>query len=101
MVSGLFTLGLGGFYILLLSLITVQYVRGRIAFRQLPPLLGMCATWLAYSLLQVTQEGPVATGTPLNHVLDGVAIVLLVGGIYSIYWWWRHHDHTNTDSVTN
>ncbi|EMA27097.1 hypothetical protein [Haloarcula japonica] len=98
MVPGVFNLALGSSYLLLLGLIGIQYRRGRIVSRQLPMLLGMCATWLSYSLLQVTQGGPVPTGTPLNYVLDGVAIVLLVAGSGGLYWWWRHRGHEDTGS---
>jgi len=94
-------LALGSSYLLLLGLIAIQYYRGQISSHRLPVLLGACAVWISYSLLQVTQEGPVLTGTPLNYVLDGVAIVLLVAGSYGIYLPWRHRNPEDTNSLLN
>ena len=97
MVPGLFNLAIGGSYLLLLGLVAIQYYRGKIASQRLPMLLGTCSMWLSYFILQITQNGLVPTGTPLNYILDGVAIVLLVAGIYSLYWWWRHRNSEDTD----
>ena len=97
MVPRIFSLALGSGYLLLFGFVVVQYRRGRIPSPRLAMLLGVCATGLSYSLLQVTQDGPVSTGTPLNYALDGVAIVLLVAGSGGLYWWWRHRDHKDTD----
>jgi len=79
-------------YLLLLGLLAVGYRRGEIAGRKLRIYVGMCLTWLAYGLLQVTQDGPVPTGTPLNYGLDAVALLSLVVGIALMYRGWRYGD---------
>jgi hypothetical protein len=68
----------------------VFYARGALPLERVVLLVSMCATWLAYSLLQVSQNGLVATGTVLDYVLDGFSVALLVGGLYGLYWWWRN-----------
>jgi len=76
-------------YLLLIGVLAVRYRRGEITRRKLPIYLGMCLTWLAYGLLQVTQAGAIPTGTALNDVLDALAVVLLLAGIYLLYRGWR------------
>ncbi|WP_123538856.1 hypothetical protein [Halosimplex salinum] len=76
-------------YALLLGVVALRYRRGSITRSQLTMSLGVCLTWLSYGLLQVTQEGIVETGTPLNAVLDGLALVCLVAGLFLMYRWWR------------
>lgn len=100
MVPEIVDFGLLGAYLLLLGLVAVQFYRGAIASHRLSLLLGMCCTWLSYSLLQVTQGGPIATGTPLNYALDGLAVLSLVAGLYGLYRWWRHRDGETNDGVS-
>jgi|GEM_PF-1302367 len=76
-------------YLLLMGLLAVRYRRGEIPDRKLRIYVGMCLTWLAYGLLQITQDGPIPTGTTLNYGLDGLAIAALVAGIYLLYRGWR------------
>ncbi|MFC7202253.1 hypothetical protein ACFQJC_01895 [Haloferax namakaokahaiae] len=87
-----FDIALLVFYVALLGVIGVQYARGALPLERVVLLVSMCATWLAYSLLQVSQDGLVATGTMLNSVLDGFSVVLLLGGLYGLYWWWRNRE---------
>ncbi|WP_459192650.1 hypothetical protein [Halosimplex sp. J119] len=86
-------------YALLLGLVTVRYQRGSIDRTQLTMYLGLCLTWLAYGLLQVTQEGIVETGTPLNAALDGLALVCLIAGLVLTYRWWRERDGTEAPTA--
>jgi len=79
-------------YLLLLGLVVFRYRRGKLQPPRLFMYLGMCLTWLAYGLLQVTQEGPIPTGTPLNYALDGLSVVVLLVGLYLFYRWWRERD---------
>ncbi|QPV63387.1 hypothetical protein I7X12_01765 [Halosimplex litoreum] len=88
-------------YLLLIGVFAVRYRRGEISGRELPIYLGMCLTWLAYGLLQVTQDGPVPTGTTLNYGLDAFAVVLLVAGIYLLYRGWRHDTGEVESEVAN
>jgi len=76
-------------YLLLTGLLAVRYRRGEISDRKLRIYVGMCLTWLAYGLIQVTEDGPIPTGTPLNYGLDALAIAALVAGIYLLYRGWR------------
>ncbi|MGB9956012.1 hypothetical protein ACOZ4B_06435 [Haloferax prahovense] len=79
-------------YLLLLTGTAVQYRRGKLSATRAVLLVGMCLTWLSYALLQVTQSGTVPTGTPLNYVLDALAVVVLVVGVAAMVWWWRARD---------
>lgn len=88
-------------YLLLIGALAVRYRRGEVSDRKLPIYLGMCLTWLAYGLLQVTQDGPIPTGTTLNDGLGAVAIVLLVAGIYLLYRGWRHDTSEVESEVAN
>jgi hypothetical protein len=84
-------LALGGLHLLLLGLVVVRHRRGRIAPGRLPLLLGVPATWLAYTLVGLGDgDGPVTVGPPLAAVLDALAAALLVAGLYGLYRWWRH-----------
>ncbi|ELZ82389.1 hypothetical protein C453_14928 [Haloferax elongans ATCC BAA-1513] len=77
-------------YATLLGFTLVQYVRDKVPFERAVLLVSMCLTWLSYELLQVTADGLVANGAPLHYALEGFALVLLAGGLYGLYWYWRH-----------
>jgi protein-S-isoprenylcysteine O-methyltransferase Ste14 len=79
-------------YLLLIGVFAVRYRRGAVSERKSRLYVGMCLTWLAYGLLQVTQDGPVPTGTTLNYALDAVALLSLVVGIWLLYRAWRDGD---------
>jgi len=87
--------------VLLVGVLAVQYRRGAIRERKLRLTLASCLTWLAYGLLQVTQDGPIPTGTPLNYGLDAVAVCALVAGIYLLYRGWRYGDDGTESSATS
>ncbi|WP_439028285.1 hypothetical protein [Haloarchaeobius sp. DT45] len=76
-------------YASLLAVFLLQYRRGDLSGSRLFFLVGMCLSWLAYSVLQLTGEGRFANDTVLNYVLDGFSAVLLVGGLYALYRGWR------------
>ncbi|ELZ22692.1 hypothetical protein C475_16361 [Halosimplex carlsbadense 2-9-1] len=101
MVPEIVDYGLVAAYLLLMGLLAVRYRRGEIADRKLTLYVGMCLTWLAYGLLQVTQDGPIPTGTTLNDGLDALAVVLLVAGIYLLYRGWRSDDGDSETAVPN
>ncbi|MFC7139529.1 hypothetical protein ACFQMA_06715 [Halosimplex aquaticum] len=94
MVPDIVNLALVVAYVLLLGVVAVRYRRGAIDRTRLTMYLGLCLTWLAYGLLQITQEGIVETGTPLNYALDGLALVCLVAGLFLMYRWWRERGRT-------
>jgi hypothetical protein len=99
MVPDAVDLGLTGLYALLVVLTAVQYRRGRIARERLPLLFGLCLSWLAYGLMQLPETNLVAIGPPGSYALDGVAIGLLLAGLYGLYWWWRHGEGTASVAV--
>ncbi|UVE50352.1 hypothetical protein KU306_00110 [Haloferax larsenii] len=76
-------------YATLLVFTLVQYFRDEMAFERTVLLVSMCLTWLSYELLQVS-DGIAANGAPLHYALEGFALVLLAGGLYGLYWYWRH-----------
>ena len=81
-------------YLFLLGLTAVRYRRESITRTQLTMYLGLCLTWLSYGLLQVTQDGIVETGTPLNAALDGLALVCLIAGLFLMYRWRRERNRS-------
>lgn len=99
MVSDILNLAIVVAYVLLLGVVAVRYQRGAIDRTQLAMYLGMCLTWLAYGLLQVTQEGIVETDTSLNAALDGLAIVCLIAGLFLMYRWWRGRDSAESTAA--
>lgn len=92
MAPDIVTIGFVVAYVFLLGLVAVRYRRGSITPTQLPLYLGTCFTWLAYGLLQVTQNDIVEMGTPLTAALDGLALVCLVVGLFLMYRWWSERD---------
>ncbi|QLH77986.1 hypothetical protein HZS55_12050 [Halosimplex rubrum] len=90
MVPDIVDYGLVAAYLLLLGLIAVRYRRGELSGRKLRIYVGACLTWLAYGLLQVTQDGPLPTGTALNYGLDALSLLSLVVGLYFMYRGWRY-----------
>lgn len=88
MVPDSLDLGLVGLYLLLVVLTAVQYHRGRIARERLPLLLGLSLTWLAYGLLQLPETDYVAVEPPASYAFDGLAIGVLLAGLYGLYWWY-------------
>ena len=101
MVLDLLGMALVPAYLLLLGLVALRYRRGTLQPPRLFMYLGMCLTWLSYGLLQVTQEGPVPTGTPLNYVLDGLSVVVLLGGLSLFYRWCRERDPDDGTTPTS
>jgi hypothetical protein len=89
MVPPLFDVGLIAAYLLILVGVAVQYRRGKLPPNRVRLLVAMSFTWLAYGLLQLTQDGPLPAGTLLEDALDGLAVVVLVVGLYLLYRWWR------------
>ncbi|WP_436909839.1 hypothetical protein [Halosimplex marinum] len=79
-------------YLLLLGLLAVRYRRGEIAGRRLTLSTGMCLTWLAYGLIQVSGAAPVVNGTALQYGLGALALLCLVAGVYLSYRGWRSGD---------
>lgn len=92
MVFAALELGLTVAWLLIAGLVAVQYRRGALPRRRVLLLAGTSATWLSYGLLQLTDDGPLATGTPWNDALDGLAAVLLLAGLASLYRWWTTRD---------
>jgi hypothetical protein len=97
MVSGLADLGLTGLYALLVVLTAVQYRRGRIARERLPLLLGLSLTWLAYGLMQLPETEYVAVEPPASYAFDGLALGVLLVGLYGLYWGWRYGTDVSHD----
>jgi hypothetical protein len=89
MVSEAADIALFGAYLVLLAAVAVQYYRGAIPRQRLTMLVGLCCTWLAYGVLQLTDDGPLPSAGPLNLAFDGLSIVLLVVGLYLLYRWYR------------
>ncbi|WP_436930319.1 hypothetical protein [Halosimplex halobium] len=87
-------------YLLLLGLLAVRYRRGEIAGRKLAISVGMCLTWLAYGLLQVSDAASVPDGTALYFGLVGIALLCLVAGIYVTYRGWRRGDDADADAAS-
>ncbi|WP_053947525.1 hypothetical protein [Halolamina sediminis] len=79
-------------YLLILVGIAVQYRRGALPRDRLLVLVGASLTWLSYGVLQLTQDGPISTGTGLNYVVDGAAVLLLIAGLYALYRWSRERN---------
>jgi heme A synthase len=79
-------------YLALLAAVAVQYYRGVIPRQRLTMLVGLCCTWLAYGLLQLTDGGPLPSAGPLNLALNGLSVVLLVVGLYLLYRWYRRRE---------
>jgi len=101
MVLDLLGMALVPAYLLLLGLVLLRYRRGTLKPPRLFMYPGMCLTWLAYGLLQITQEGPVPTGTPLNYVLDGLSVAVLLAGLSLFYRWWRERDSDDSTTPTS
>ncbi|WP_436927450.1 hypothetical protein [Halosimplex amylolyticum] len=99
MVPAVVNLALVVAYALLLGLLAVRYRRGTVGREKFAFLVGVCLTWLSYGLLQITQEGPVPTGTTLNYALDGLAVVCLLAGLSLMYRWWRKRDGTEASAT--
>lgn len=85
-------------YLVLLVLLGVQYRRENLDRRRMLLLGSMCLTWLAYGLLQLSQDGLVRTGTPANYLLDGLSFVVLVTGVYGLFRWWRDERDDGTST---
>ena len=92
MVSEAADIALFGAYLVLLAAVAVQYYRGAIPRQRLTMLVGLCCTWLAYGLLQLTDGGPLPSAGPLNLAFDGLSIVLLVVGLFLLYRWYRSRE---------
>ncbi|WP_178916013.1 hypothetical protein [Natronomonas gomsonensis] len=92
MVSEAADIALFGAYLVLLAGVAVQYYRGAIPRRRLTMLVGLCCTWLAYGLLQLTDDGPLPADGPMNLALNGLSVVFLVVGLYLLYRWYRTRD---------
>jgi hypothetical protein len=102
MVSNILDISLVVGYLLILGLAAVRYHRGKLSSQRISLFVGMSFTWLSYAVLQLTQGGPISTGTPLNYALDGLSVVLLLSGLYAMYRWWRSRDNEiENDSTTN
>lgn len=97
MVPEIVDVGLIVAYLALLAFAVLQYYRGTIPQSRLTMLVGLCFTWLAYGLLQLTDSGPLPTETPLNYALDGFSVVLLVAGLYLLYRWYRNRNGADDD----
>lgn len=65
----------------------VRYRRGGLSYRKLLLVGGASCTWAAYSLLQLTEARLVTD--PLEYVVEGAAVLLLVVGLYTLYRGWR------------
>ncbi|MBV0924017.1 hypothetical protein KTS45_07345 [Halomicroarcula limicola] len=74
-------------YLAILGFVGIQYHRGKVTTRRLPLLVGMSLIWLASGLFQLATNG-----TTLGYAFDGLSVLALVGGLYGLYWWWRHRD---------
>jgi uncharacterized membrane protein len=74
-------------WLAILAVVVVRYRRGGLTDRRLLLLGGAGCAWSAYSLLQLTEAGPVTA--PLESVLVGGAVLLLVAGSYALYRGWR------------
>ena len=92
MVPDIVDYGLVVAYLLLLAAVAVRYRRGDLGGEKPLGYAAMCLTWLSYGLLQVSRDGRVAAGRPLNYAFDGLAIVLLVAGLGLMVKWWRWRD---------
>lgn len=88
MVPDVVNLGFVAAYLFLLVLLAVRYRRGSVSGERLLLALGACLTWLAYGLLQITQDGLIPTGTPLDYALDALAVITLPAGLFLLYRWW-------------
>ena len=101
MVSDSINIGLIVAYLVILGLTTFRYYRRKLSFRRLLLFIGMSFIWLSHLLLQLTQGGPIPTGTPLNHTLDGLSVVILLTGLYAMYRWWHSPDSESGNYTTN
>lgn len=86
-------------YLLLLGLFAARYRRGDLDRERFLPLVGMGLTWLAYGLLQLSDEGPIRTGTPANYLVDGLSVACLLAGGYLLYRWWRDERGSDADAA--
>lgn len=66
--------------------------RGTVPRDRLLLFAGVCLTWLANGLVQVSQDGPVRAGTPSDSALDALAVVVLTAGVVLLYRWVRDRD---------
>lgn len=74
-------------WLAILAVVVVRYRHGLFSERR-PLLLGGAAlAWIAYSLLQLTETSLVTD--PLEYVVGGAAILLLIAGLYALYRGWR------------
>ena len=102
MVANIVDIGVVAAYLFILGVAAVQYRRGKLSSQRILLFIGASFMWLSYGILQLTQSGPIPTGTPLNYILDGFSIVLLLSGLYAMYRWWRSRENeTENDSTSN
>jgi hypothetical protein len=102
MVPDIIDISLVAGYLLILGLAVIRYRYGELSSQRVLLFIGMSLTWLSYGLGQLTQAGPISTGTPLNYALDGLSVLLLLSGLYAMYRWWRVRDNeTESDNTTN
>jgi hypothetical protein len=102
MVSDIIDISLVVGYLLILGLAAARYRYGKLSFQRVLLFIGISLTWLSYGVGQLTQAGPISTGTPLNYALDGLSVLLLLSGLYVMYRWWRVRDNeTESGSTTD
>lgn len=84
------------------GILAIQYRRGKSSTQQTLIFGGASFIWLSYGMLKLTEDGPISTGTPLNYVLDGFSVILLLIGFYAVYRGWRSRSReTESESNTN
>ena len=100
MVSNVVDIGLVVAYLFIIGLAAVRYRHGNLSPQRALLFVGASFLWLSYGLLQLTQDGPIPTGTRLNYALDGISVILLLGGLYTMYRWWRSRGNESEDVST-
>jgi hypothetical protein len=76
-----YLLGMVGLFVALIVAAVIRHRRGAISYARMRTLVGMSLVWCSFGTFRLARGGLLPSGDGSPFLIDGLAVLLLVGGV--------------------